>query len=789
MATTSEILAIAIGHHQGGRLQAAEQIYRQILAVEPDHADAIHLLGLIAHQVGKLDDALACYCRALELKPDYAEAHNNLGVAFKEQGKLEEALACWRLALELKPEYVEAHYNLGNVLREQGKLDDAVACYRRAVELKPDFAGVHINLGNALKEQGYLDEAVACCRRAVELKPDYAEAHNNLGVALKEQGKLEEAVVCWRRALELAPDYAVAHNNLGVALKEQGKLDDAIACYRRALELKPDYAEAHNNLGIVLKEQGKLDEAVACCRRALELRPDYAEAHGNLGNALREQGKLDQAVACCRRALELRPHYAEAHNNLGIALKDQGKLDEALACYRQALDLKPHYVEAYGNMGVALKDQGKLDDAVACYRRALELKPDYAVAHSNLLFALQYCADVTPAALAEAHAEFDRRHAAPLRGALAPYESAPARQGRLRLGFVSPDLGRHPVGYFLVRVLENLSQEQAETICYSDRIVKDDLTQRLQAAATQWRDVFGMGDQRLAEQIRADRIDILFDLAGHTAHNRLLVVARKPAPIQVTWAGYVGTTGLKAMDYLLADRYEVPPGAERHYRERVLRMPDGYVCYDPPLYAPPVMPLPALDRGQVTFACFNNPAKITPQAIEVWARILRRLPGARLALKFQGWNDSGVRRRFAGMFAAQAIDPGRLDLLGYSPHAELLAEYRRIDLALDPFPYGGGLTTCEALWMGVPVVTCPGETFASRHSLSHLTGVGLTETIARDLDEYVQLAVSLAGDLPRLAAMRAGLRQRMAASPLCDGKRFATHLASLLRDVWEQLMA
>ncbi len=325
-----------------------------------------------------------------------------------------------------------------------------------------------------------------------------------------------------------------------------------------------------------------------------------------------------------------------------------------------------------------------------------------------------------------------------------------------------------------------------ETVCYSDRMVEDDLTRRFQAAAAQWRDVAGVSDQRLAEQIRADQIDILFDLAGHTAHNRLLVFARKPAPIQVTWAGYVGSTGLKAMDYLIADRYEIPPDAERHYRERLLRMPDGYVCYDPPVYAPQVARLPALDHGQVTFGCFNNPAKITPQAIEVWARILRQLPGARLVLKYKGWSDCGVARRFTEMFAAQAIDPGRLELLGSSPHVKLLAEYNRIDLALDPFPYNGGLTTCEALWMGVPVVTCPSETFASRHSLSHLSNVGLTETIARDLDEYVELAVSLAGDLPRLAGLRAGLRARMAASPLCDATRFAANLASRLQEVWEQ---
>ena len=694
----------------------------------------------------------------------------------KDQGKLDEAVACYRRALELKPDYAEAHNNLGNALKDQGKLDEAVACYRRALELKPDYAEAHNNLGIALKDQGKLDEAIACYRRALELKPDYAEAHNNLGNALKDQGKLDEAVACYRRALELKPDYAEAHNNLGNALKDQGKLDEAVACYRRALELKPDYAEAHNNLGNALKDQGKLDEAVACYRRALELKPDYAEAHNNLGDAFKDQGKLDEAVACYRRALELKPDYAEAHNNLGNALKDQGKLDEAVACYRRALELKPDYAEAHNNLGNALKDQGKLDEAVACYRRALELKPDYAEAHSNLLFALQYCTGVTPAALAEAHAEYDRRHAAPLRAChRAACEDVRDRHGRLRLGFVSPDLGRHPVGYFLVRVLENLSQEQHETICYSDRIVKDDLTHRLQAAATQWRDVVGMSDERLAEQIRADRIDILFDLAGHTAHNRLLVFARKPAPIQITWIGYEGTTGLAAMDYLLADRHVVPQEAERHYREQVLRMPDGYVCYDPPAYAPPVGPLPALKQricdlrqfqqsGQDHAGSRGGLGQDPPPAADGAA-------GPEVSRAGRSDREAAVSRavcRPRRGSAAAGLVAVRV------PYADYLATYQQVDVALDPFPFSGSATTCEALWMGVPVVTCPGETFASRHSLSHLSNVGLTETIARDLDEYVELAVSLAGDLPRLAALRAGLRERMAASPLCDGKRFAS---------------
>jgi predicted O-linked N-acetylglucosamine transferase (SPINDLY family) len=575
---------------------------------------------------------------------------------------------------------------------------------------------------------------------------------------------------------------------LAIAIQhhQAGRLPAAEQIYRQILEVQPNNAEALHLLGVVNAQVGNHQFAVEYIRRALTMKPDWAEARTNLGNALSDQGKLDEAVACYRRALELKPEYAEAHYNLGVAFRDQGKLNEAVVCYRRALELTPDLAEAHNNLGNALKDQGKLDDAAACYRRALELKPEYAEAHSNLLVTLQYCPGVTPAVLLEAHAEYDRQHAASLGGIIAQHENVCGRHGRLRLGFVSPDLGQHPVGYFLVRVLENLGQKQQETICYSDRIVKDDLTRRLQAAATQWRDVIGMSDQRLAEQIRADSVDILFDLAGHTAHNRLLTFARKPAPIQVTWAGYVGTTGLKTMDYILADRYEIPSGSETYYCEKVLRMSDGYVCYDPPGYAPAVTPLPALELGQLTMGCFNNPTKITPQVVEVWAKILHRLPGARLVLQFKGWSDRSVAGRFTEMFALHAIDPGRLELLGHSPHAELLAAYHRIDLALDPFPYSGGLTTCEALWMGVPVVTCPGETFASRHSLSHLSNVGLTETIAHDLDEYVELAVSLAGDLSRLAALRGGLRQRMAASPLCDGKRFVANLLSVLQDVWEQ---
>jgi tetratricopeptide (TPR) repeat protein len=384
MATISEALAIAIQHHQAGRLQAAEQIYRQILQAEPTQADAIHLLGVIAYQVGKHELAVEYIGRAIGLKGNVADFHNNLGNALKNQGKLDEAIACYRRALELKPAYADAHINLGVAFKEQAKLDAAVACWRRALELKPDCAEAYYNLGIAFKEQGKLDEASACYCRALQLRPGYAEAHVNLGLAFKEQEKLDQAVACYRRALELKPGYAEAHINLGVVFKEQGKLDEAVACYRRALELKPGYPEAHSNLGVVFKEQGKLDQAVACWRRALELKPDYAEAYYNLGIALKTQRKLDEALACWRRALELKPDYAAAHNNLGNALKEQGKLDEAVACYQRALELKPDFAEAHGNLGSALEETGDLQGADDCFRAALRHNSHFALAHYKL---------------------------------------------------------------------------------------------------------------------------------------------------------------------------------------------------------------------------------------------------------------------------------------------------------------------------------------------------------------------------------------------------------------------
>jgi predicted O-linked N-acetylglucosamine transferase (SPINDLY family) len=813
-----QALQLVFQHRAAGRRAEADGIYQQILSQIRGQDGVLHWLGLLACQAGHLDlaidlvsrsiavepfvatyhsnlgecyrragqreRAIAALRRAIELAPGMAQAHYNLGLALMESGRLDEAIVAYRGAVAHMPDYPEAHSALAIALLEAGRLDEALAASNRAIELKPDQADAHASRGNALARTGRHEEAIAAYLRAIELRPDLAEAHTNLGNALCAVGRVDQAIAACRRAVELRPGLAAAHSNLGNALRAKGCLDESIAAYERAIAVSPDFADACSNLGNVLRERGRLGEAIAILGRAIALRPDLAEAHSNLGNVLKEQRKYDEAIAAYRRAIALRPDHAASHSNLGVTLKEKGDLEGAVAALRRAAALDPDHAEVLNNLSSTLLAQGDHEGAERYCRRALELRPGYVAAHSNLLMCSQYQSGVTLAGLARAHAEWDERHAARYRGGWKPFALDRSPDRPLRLGFVSPDLGRHPVGFFLARVLENLDPRTCASVCYHCRAVRDDMTERLRAAATEWHEAAGLDDDALAARFRADRIDILFDLSGHTADGRLLVFARRPAPIQVSWIGYVGTTGLKAMDYILADRYHVPPEAEPHYCERVLRMPDGYVCYDPPVEAPAVGPLPAQERGFVTFGCFNNAAKLTPEVIALWAEVVKAVPGARLLLAAAALGGAAVRARIASAFAAAGGDPERLEFEGALPWTRLLDLYNRVDIALDPFPYSGGLTTCEALWMGVPVVTLPGETFASRHSFSHLSNVGLSETVARDRQHYVYIAARLAGDMHYLAAIRGGLRDQMAHSPLCDGPRFARKLMELLRSVW-----
>ncbi len=667
--------------------------------------------------------------------------------------------------------------------RRQHKLAEKAARRIKPAQVQSPGIPQSLDLGLQHHAAGRLNEAESLYHEILQVDPRHPIALQLLGVIAHQRGNNDSAVDLINKAIAIKPDYADAYFNLGVALKELGKPDEAIASYHKALAINADYAAAHNNLGIALGERGHFAEAVASYRKAIAIKPAYAAAHNNLGNTLKELNNLADAEASYRMALATEPAYAEAHNNLGNTLKEQGKLDEAVACFETALAIKPAYADAHNNLGNAFKELGRLDDAVANCDKALAINPDYAVAHSNALLIEQYRCGHNARSLYQLHCRWDERHGRALRTSWPVHQNTVDAQRRLRIGFVSPDLGRHPVGYFVVGLLENLPKDDIETVVYCD-CPPDDLTARIKAASDVWHDIRGTSDEKLATMIGADVIDILIDLSGHSANNRLLVFARKPAPLQVTWAGYVGTTGLSAIDYLISDRYSTPPDEEQFYQEKVIRMADGWLCYSPPDYAPAVAAAPFRMNGYVTFGSLSNPAKINAEVVAVWAKILGGAANSRLLLKYKGIDFKTNRERLTRLFEAHAIDRSRITFEGRTPHAEALARYNDIDIALDPFPYSGGLTTYEALWMGVPVITLAGETFASRHSLSHLSTVGLPELVAFAPDDYVRLALELADDGDRLAGLRADLRDKMANSPLCDGEKFAQGFAALMRDIW-----
>jgi predicted O-linked N-acetylglucosamine transferase (SPINDLY family) len=781
--TIEQTMQAALGYHQAGWLVEAEMLYRQVLAQVPDHVEALHLLGVLACQLGHAAAAIDLIGRAIAGAPEVAEYHSNLGEAYRKAGQGELALASLRRALELKPDLAPAYNSLGIVHKEQGRLDLAEDAYRRALELEPGYAEAATNLAGALLDQGRLAEALEALDQALVHRPDMVEAHYNRAAVLTAQGQLEEAAGAYRQTVALAPGMAAAHAGLAGVLKDLGRHAEAVAALDQAIALDPDRAELYNNRGIALRDQGKVLEALADYRRAIALGPTLPEAYNNLGNALCDQRELDQAIAGFDRAIALKPGYAEAHNNRGLALKESRDLDEALAAFDRALALEPGLAEAQSNRGSVLKDQGRLDEALTAFRAAAAARPDSPGTASNLLFMLHYHPDLDAQAIKAEHLRWAAHFATPLAAQFRPHPNDPDPNRKLRLGFVSPDFRGHPVGQSLVPLLTHLDRTRIEVVCFSDVRFADDVTRKLASLADRWHNTLGESDQELTERIRAAAIDILVDPTLHTAHGRLLVFARKPAPVQVTMLGPPATTGLATIDYRLTDRFLDPPGeTDGDYTERSVRLPHCFWIYDRPEEAPEPGPLPAAERGLVTLGFLNQFAKIGPPVRQLWIRVLGALPGARLVLMA----DAGSHRgRLLEEFAAGGIAADRIEFVARAPRAEYFRRYQGLDLCLDPFPYNGHTSTLDALWMGVPVVTLSGRTAVGRGGASILANAGLTDLIARTPHEYVRIATALAENLDRLAALRAGLRPRIAASPLVDGTQYAGDVEAAFRRMWQ----
>jgi predicted O-linked N-acetylglucosamine transferase (SPINDLY family) len=613
---------------------------------------------------------------------------------------------------------------------------------------------------------------------AVALQPDHVGAIGNLGVALQESAQIDEAVKLLRTAAQLEPATMAHAQNLGIALCRQRNFAEAETVLRGALLLQPDSPEALFNLGNALHGLGRLREAADQYGRALALRPRYADALNNLGNIHKELGEFASAEAAYGAAIEARPDYVTALNNLGCLLRTMGRTAEAESTLRRGLQVNPAHSALNDNLGSVLKDLGALGEAIDCFRKAVELDPGNPATHGNLAYALCF-QSLQADAVREECLRWNDRFAAKFPARSHANDASPSR--RLRIGYVSPDFRDHCQSLFTIPLITRHDHAAFEIFCYSSVERPDEFTRRIQGLADHWREVRPLDDEALASVIRDDGIDILVDLTMHMAGGRPLLFARRPAPLQIAWLAYPGTTGMRAIDYRLTDARLDPPGFDGHYSERSIRLPDSFWCYDPLTDQPQVNALPALERGYVTFGCLNNPCKLTDATLKLWGEVMRAVPDSRLRLLA----PEGRRESLLQRLAAQGVAAARVDFVPYRKRAEYLRSYHDIDIGLDTFPYNGHTTSLDSLWMGVPTVTRVGETCVGRGGLSQLFQLELLELAADSDSKFVAAATALADDLGSLADLRRNLRSRLEKSPLMDAARFARGIETVYRGLWK----
>ncbi len=615
-----------------------------------------------------------------------------------------------------------------------------------------------------------------------------SQALIDAAVRSHRRGDLRQAEQHYVQLLHEAPTAEIL-NNLGIVKRGLGDTSGAVACYRRAIDLNPQSFEAHNNLGNVLWKQGDLHEALQHVQRALSLRAESATTLCTYGLILSELGREAEAVQALRGTVRLAPRFAEAHHSLGRALYALGQVSEAISAFETAIAHKPNFGAACVDLGNALTGIHGFEAAEQRYRQALTINPDDHVAADNLLMSLQYNPDFDVDALFGEH----RVQAARLQhsvNVLTRHPQSRNPERRLRIGYLSPDFRKHSVAYFIEPILRHHNAQQVETICYSAVRNPDPITERIRGLVNQWRSINGMSDDHAAELIHRDRVDLLVDLAGRTSGNRLGVFARRPAPIQVSYLGYGNTTGLSTVDYWLSDNVADPVGEPRRHTEELVRLRHGILCYTPPREAPTCAPPPAAKNGFLTFGSFNRRVKTNPQVIRLWSEILRRLPTSRLVLKDSKYSSPEIRATAQVEFARNGVTADRVTFLPRSESMrEHLAQYSQIDVALDPFPYGGSTTSCEALWMGVPVLTLSGNCYVGRMTASLLTRIGLHELITHSAEDYVRRAAALNTQIDRLGRLRRELRDLLAQSPVCDARSYTQELEAIYRVLWRRWCA
>lgn len=764
--------------------QRAEQICRQRISANADDVEAIEALAMIIKDTHP-DEALGLFGRAFELRPDNIDLRFERGNLLRRLRRDRDAIRDFVAVLDKNPRHFRALTNLGNALREFGKLEGALRCYERAIDAGGDHPAVKLNMAIVLHQMERSDDALRLLRDVQAEDPRFDEACFEEGRVLAALNRHDDALAAFERGFVIEPGNARALNSRGNLFSKLFRFRPALADFDAALVLQPDFHEALNNRANLLRNMGRFDDALADYDRALALRPDLPKVLVNRGSVLNDMSRLQDALDSLQSAIDLDPSIPEAYLHAGRIYSDVGRMVEADDLFDRALALKPDLWEGWFYKGSGLRETGSHDKALQCFRRILEANPDEVNLPSlgNFLFSMNFDDHLKPEDYLEQARLFGQVVA---RRVPRRYEHAPAHSVPpvLKVGIVSGDLKHHPVGFFLRNVLPHLARGGVRLFAYSNNGDHDDISEELKSACAAWHAVAGMRDADLAAKILADGIHILIDLSGHTDKSRLPVFAWKPAPVQATWLGYCASTGLAEIDYVLGDRIVTPLEDGGSFVEKIWQLPGSYFCFSPPKTDLPVAPSPALASGQFTFGCFNKLSKISDEVVAVWSRILLALPSSKLLLKTAVLADARTRELTVQRFGHHGVSPAQLLMSGASNYEDYLQSYGSIDLALDPFPYPGATTTLEGLWMGVPCLTLKGRRFLARNGETIAWHAGLADFIATDIDDYVARAVRIASDIPRLAAIRDGLREQVRVSPLFDGVRFAAGFEAALREIW-----
>jgi protein O-GlcNAc transferase len=807
--------AQALELHKAGRLAEAERLYAAILAARPDHFDALHLTALIKLAQGQPAEALRLMAAAMAARAPTPQIWLNHGIALNALNRPQDAVESFNQAIKLKSKFPEAHNNKGVVLANLGRDEEALESYAKALAVMPNYIEALSNRGNALLKLKRHDEALKAYDRAIAAKPDYADAHYNRGNVLKELGRFDEALVCYERALAARPDLAAAHINRGVLLAELGRNAEALVSYDKALLSAPDNIEAIYNRGHVLERLKRHEEALAAYDRAIAVSPGLAAAHANRGNTLRELKRFPESLESYDRALALQPDMVEALSNRGMILHELKRIDEALPSYDRALSLRPDYVDALNNRAQSYQELKRFEEAQADFDKVLALNPNHDHGFSGAAScAINLC-------------DWDRReryaanitmHVAGRKSVFSPfilfgYSDDPAlqmqcarnyienripfppqplwtgqkwRNDKIRIAYVSADFRTHATAFLMAELFERHDKSRFETYAISfSTDDQSDMRRRLIAAFDHFHDVRGKSDKDVAKLMHDLKIDIAIDLKGYTQDARPEIFEHRPSPIQVNYLGYPGSLGSRVMDYIVADKTVAPFEHAPYFSEKIVQLPDSYQVNDTHRKVSPTVPTRAqagLPEQGFVFCSFNNNWKITPDVFDVWMRLLRQAEGSVLWLL--GDNEGSVRnlRKEA---QKRGIDPARLVFAGRMVPDEHLARHALADLFLDTLPCNAHTTASDALWVGLPLLTCEGGTFAGRVAASLLRAANVPELVTTSMADYEAMALKLARDPAQAVAFRKRLLDNRMNVPLFNPERFARHIEAAYTTMWE----